>query len=40
MHRESNPVKGQDVRRARGKPESDGTVAGQGGEPAKGQVVR
>ena len=64
MHRESNPAKGQGVRRTRGKPESgravvekgtsrkaterlsggepesDGTVAGQGGEAAKGQVVR
>lgn len=52
MHGESNPAKGQDVRRTRDKPESgravvekgesesDRAVAGQGGELAKGQVVR
>ena len=51
MHGESNPAKGQDVRRTRDKPESDRAVAGgragkrqggcrKGGEPAKGQVVR
>lgn len=28
MHRESNPAKGQDVRRARGEPESDRAVVG------------
>ena len=32
MHRESNPAKGQDVRRTRDKPESDRAVAGGGPE--------
>lgn len=52
MHGESSPAKGRDVRRTRdkpesgrtvvrrGEPESDRAVAGQGGEAAKGQVVR
>ena len=38
MHRESNPARGQDVRRARGKPESDRAVAGKGASRQRGRL--